>query len=156
VRFLKNSPSIPDELLVAQDQGRVIFFCGAGISLARARLPDFFGLAERVMNGLGAGFDSPARKLVAAARDMEPIAGVTGVISADRVFGLLEREFTVKEISREVALALRPALNADLSAHKTLLDLSRGPDREVRLVTTNFDLLFEATRACRQLFWSCT
>jgi hypothetical protein len=95
----------------------VIFFCGAGISRARARLPDFFELAERVMNGLGTGFDSPARKLVAAARDMKPIAEVTGVISADRVFSLLEREFTVKDINREVAVALRPGPDADLSAH---------------------------------------
>jgi hypothetical protein len=57
------------------------------------------------MNGLGAGLDSPARKLVAAAQDMKPIAGVTAVISADRVFSLLEREFTIKEINHEVALA---------------------------------------------------
>ncbi|MGA8498550.1 MAG: SIR2 family protein, partial [Xanthobacteraceae bacterium] len=96
------------------------------------------------MNGLGAATDSPARKLVAAARTVGPIAGVTGVISADRVFSLLEREFTVRDITREVAKALRPAPDADLSAHKTLLDLSRGPDHKVRLVTTNFDLLFEA------------
>jgi len=75
---------------------------------------------------------------------MEPIAGVTGVISADRIFSLLEREFTVKDVTSEVAKALRPAPNADLSAHKTLLDLGRGPDSKVRLVTTNFDLLFEA------------
>jgi hypothetical protein len=144
VRFLEKGPTIPDELLVARDEGRVIFFCGAGISRARAQLPDFFELAERVMNGLGTGFDSPARKLVAAARDMKPIAGATGVISADRVFSLLEREFTVRDINCEVAVALRPGPDADLSAHKTLLDLSRGPDRKVRLVTTNFDLLFEA------------
>jgi hypothetical protein len=144
VQFLANGLSIPDELLVARDEGRVIFFCGAGISRARAGLPDFFGLAERVMNGLGAATDSPARKLIAAARTMDPIAGVTGIISADRVFSLLEREFTVKDISGGVAMALRPAPGADLSAHKTLLDLSRGPDRKIRLVTTNFDLLFEA------------
>jgi hypothetical protein len=144
VRFLESGPPIPDELIVARDEGRAIFFCGAGISRARARLPDFFELAERVMNGLGAASDSPARRLVAAARTMKPITGVTGFISADRVFSLLEREFTVRDITREVAKALRPAPDADLSAHKTLLDLSRGPDDKVRLVTTNFDLLFEA------------
>ena len=104
------------------------------------------------MNGLGAATDSPARRLVAAARTMEPIAGGTGVISADRVFSLLEREFTVEDITREVANSLRPAPDADLSAHKTLLGLSRGPDRKVRLVTTNFDLLFEAASP-RLLVW---
>ncbi len=110
VRFLENGPSIPDELLIARDEGRVIFFCGAGISHARARLPDFFELAERVMKGLGAAIDSPARKLVAAAGTMEPIAGVTGVISADRVFSLLEREFTVKEVREALkkSMAMAP------------------------------------------------
>ena len=32
----------------------------------------------------------------------------------------------------------------DLSAHEILLDLAKGPSGEVKLVTTNFDLLFEA------------
>ncbi len=32
MRFLENGPSIPDELLLARDQGRVVFFCGAGVS----------------------------------------------------------------------------------------------------------------------------
>jgi hypothetical protein len=53
MRFHADGPSIPDELLVARDEGRVIFFCGAGVSLARAGLLDFFGLAEKVTSGLG-------------------------------------------------------------------------------------------------------
>ena len=52
MRFLANGPSIPDELLEARDQGRVVFFCGAGVSRARAKLPDFFGLAEKVVERL--------------------------------------------------------------------------------------------------------
>jgi len=38
MRFLKNSPAIPDDLLIARDEGRVVFFCGAGVSRARAHL----------------------------------------------------------------------------------------------------------------------
>jgi hypothetical protein len=34
LRFLAEGPSIPDELLVARDEGRVVFFCGAGVSRA--------------------------------------------------------------------------------------------------------------------------
>lgn len=30
LRFLPEGPSIPDELLVARDEGRVVSFCGAG------------------------------------------------------------------------------------------------------------------------------
>jgi hypothetical protein len=29
MRFLENGPNIPDELLLARDQDRVMFFCGA-------------------------------------------------------------------------------------------------------------------------------
>ena len=32
----------------------------------------------------------------------------------------------------------------DLSAHRTLIDLAQGTDGKTRIVTTNFDLLFEA------------
>lgn len=48
-----NGPSIPDELLIARDEGRVVFFCGAGVSMAFAGLADFFGLANEVIRRLG-------------------------------------------------------------------------------------------------------
>lgn len=53
MRFIADGPSIPDELLVARDEGNVIFFCGAGVSRARAGLDGFFGLAEKVAERLG-------------------------------------------------------------------------------------------------------
>jgi NAD-dependent SIR2 family protein deacetylase len=65
-------------------------------------------------------------------------------MSADRVFGLLERDFLPRDIEAAVAKALKPSPAADLSAHRIVLDLARGPDAKVRLVTTNFDRLFEA------------
>jgi SIR2-like domain len=144
VRFLADGPSIPDELLVARDEGRVIFFCGAGVSRARAGLADFFGLAQRVVETLGVISDSPAKRLIQAAREIDSTTGISGLISADRVFGLLEREFLVKDIQAAVAESLKSGPDADLSAHRIMLDLGRGPDGKVRLVTTNFDLLFEA------------
>ena len=60
MRFLAGGPSIPEELLIARDEGRVVFFCGAGVSRARAGLSDFFGLAQRVIETLGVLTDSPA------------------------------------------------------------------------------------------------
>ena len=62
MRFFENGPAIPDELLHARDEGRVVFFCGAGVSQAKAGLPGFFGLAEKVMEALGVQADSPAPK----------------------------------------------------------------------------------------------
>ena len=143
MRFFTNGPILPDELLVARDEGRVIFFCGAGVSRARAGLPGFFGLAEKVVADLVAKPDGAARRLLDAARAQEPIAGVGGLVPADRIFGLLEREFTVSDVRRSVAQALRPKRGVDLSAHRTLIDLATGTDGQVRLVTTNFELLFE-------------
>jgi SIR2-like domain len=143
MRFIVDGPSIPDELLLARDQGRVIFFCGAGVSRARANLPDFFGLAKKVISALGVSQESPAYKLVREAQEIDARIGVTGVISADRVFGLLEREFLSRDIEAAVALALKPAQNCDLGPHNILLDLATTPEGIVRLVTTNFDRLFD-------------
>jgi hypothetical protein len=44
MRFLAGGPALPDDLLTSRDEGQVIFFCGAGISRAKANLPDFYGL----------------------------------------------------------------------------------------------------------------
>ncbi len=120
-----------------------MFFCGAGVSRAKAQLPDFFGLAEQVLASLGVGDDSPAAKILKAAQDMENQTGVPGLISADRVFGLLERDFLSADIDRAVAKALIPKDNADLSAHELLLDLATSNDGVTKLVTTNFDRLFD-------------
>lgn len=145
MRFFKDGPNVPDELLVARDEGRVIVFCGAGVSIARVRLPNFFQLAERVMDHLGSVIDSPSRKLVQMAANAQQIDGVSGIFSADRVFSLLEREFPTALIESAVAKALVPPTDdPDLSAHRFVLDLATGPDGKVRLVTTNFDLMFEA------------
>ena len=96
---------MPDELLVARDEGRVLFFCGAGGSRAKAGLPDFLGLAKSVLHDLRVLPESPAQKLLDAAERVEPIAGVGGILAADRVFGLLEREFSVTDIERAVGAA---------------------------------------------------
>lgn len=143
MRFTANGPSLPNDLLVARDEGQVIFFCGAGVSRARVGLADFYGLANAVADELGASKDSPARKLLTLAASQEKIAGVGGLMAADRVFGLLEREFETVDVRRAVAKALKPKPDPDLSAHQILLDLATGPDGQVRLVTTNFDLLFQ-------------
>jgi hypothetical protein len=94
MRFLEGGPDIPDKLLTARDEGRVVFFCGAGVSRARAGLADFFGLAHDVLNKLGVADDHPAYKIILEAKEIETRTGVSGLISADRIFGLLERDFS--------------------------------------------------------------
>ena len=41
MRFYENGIDIPDELLYAHDEGKVVFICGSGVSKAKAKLPDF-------------------------------------------------------------------------------------------------------------------
>ena len=52
MQFVTNGPDIPDALLQAHEEGRVVFFCGAGISYP-AGLPGFKGLVEEIyqLNG---------------------------------------------------------------------------------------------------------
>jgi len=143
MRFTKDGPSITDELLNARDEGRVVFVCGSGVSRARAGLPDFFGLAEKVFQTLGVTEDSDALNVFNEAKKIGAKLGVTGLISMDRVFGLLAREFTVEDIQAAVARALAPNEKPDLSAHKLLLRLATTCKSKTLLVTTNFDRLFE-------------
>jgi hypothetical protein len=116
------------------------------VSTAKARLPGFLGLADKVLNQLRALPDSPARQLMKVVGELQghKITGVGGIVAADRIFGLLEREFALKDIEGAVGGALKPRLDASLDAHRILLALSKGPSGKPRLVTTNFDLLFEA------------
>lgn len=133
MRFIENGPSIPDDLLLARDAGQVLFFCGAGVSRAGAHLPDFVTLAKQVVSSLGSAASSPAHTLFEGAKS----------VPTDRIFGMLEREFEPAEVRSTVAAALKPLAPYTLDAHRALLDLSRTPGGVPRLVTTNFDLLFE-------------
>lgn len=50
--FIKNGPDIPERLLQAHEEGRVVFFCGAGISYP-AGLRDFGWLVDALYERLG-------------------------------------------------------------------------------------------------------
>ena len=143
MRFFGRGPSIPDELLLARDQGRVVFFCGSGVSRAKMQLPDFLGLAEGVIKGLRTCADSPALELLQLAKCLKEQSNLGGILPVDHIFSLLAQEFTDQDIQKAVAFSLKPSVAPDLSAHKTLLDLATTPDGIVRLVTTNFDRLFD-------------
>lgn len=143
MRFEADGPNIPDELLNARDEGRVVFFCGSGVSRACADLPDFNELTKRVLINLRASKDSDAWKVFEQAGEIEKAANVAGLFSPDRIFSLLERDFTVQDINRAVEQELSTAEDVDLTAHRTMLELSTRSDGAVRLITTNFDTLFE-------------
>lgn len=142
MRFFEDGPIIPDELLHARDEGRVVFFCGAGVS-ATEGLPSFIQLVEDVFDNLGVTSSSPAFKLFYVSEKIRLESDGAGAISADRIFGLLEEEFPSKTIETAVAQSLRPKKTPSLKAHNILLDLATTDTGFTQLVTTNFDCLFE-------------
>ncbi|WP_161793859.1 SIR2 family protein [Jannaschia aquimarina] len=94
--------------------------------------------------------DGPAGRLLAAEAAIRsaspPIPmppGFSSLAAADRVFGELEAEFHVDTVEGVVAKHLRVQGDADLSAHRTVLQLASGGGTGPRIVTTNFDRLFE-------------
>src|SRR5258708_5845307 len=52
MRLVKNGPDVPDQLVQSHEDGRVVFFCGAGISYP-AGLPGFRDLVKLVFQSLG-------------------------------------------------------------------------------------------------------
>ena len=52
MQFIANGPDIPDELLQAHEEGKVVCFCGAGISYP-AGLPGFGGLVNKIYKSIG-------------------------------------------------------------------------------------------------------
>jgi hypothetical protein len=133
MQLIRNGPDIPDTLLEAQEEGRVVFFCGAGVSYP-AGLPGFKGLARELYVRLGT-----------APTGVEQAALQSGLY--DTAIGLLERRIVGGReiVRRTVAQILTPDLarSNGLATHEALLTLSRSRNGQHRLITTNFDRIFE-------------
>ena len=133
MQFVAKGPDIPDTLLQAHEDGRVVFFCGAGISYP-AGLPGFKGLVDDIYRIVGTT-PTPIEH-DAYSRD-----------HFDAVLDLLERRLPGERIAVRTALAkaLHPDLgrNGATDTHTALLQLARSRKGALRLVTTNFDRIFE-------------
>ncbi len=133
MQFVENGPDIPERLLQEHEDGRVIFFCGAGISYP-AGLPGFGGLVDKIYEELGT-----TRSII------EDEAYGKG--QYDATLDLLERR--VPGQREAVRAALQKVLKPNLrkkgakDTHNALLQLSRDRNNNVRLVTTNFDRIFQ-------------
>ena len=114
----------PIELLKALRDGELIVFAGAGVSMGPpASLPDFRGLAKTIAEGTGEKKGKHERE--------------------DRFLGRLkDKGAHVHDIAARVLSGKggRPPAPNDL--HFNILRLYSKPE-SLRLVTTNFDLLFE-------------
>ena len=133
MQFITNGPDIPDALLQAHEEGRVVFFCGAGISYP-AGLPGFKGLVEEIYRLNGTTLS-----------DIERTAFEGGQF--DSTLDLLERRLPGQRLAvrRALAEALKPKLCREgaTDTHAALLRLGRSREGTLRLVTTNFDRVFQ-------------
>jgi SIR2-like domain len=142
-QFVVGGPRIPSEITWALEEERLVFFCGAGISIGTG-LPNFADLTlEAIKHIDGAPEDIPAHPAI---RD----AYCLGLY--DKALDILEdieghrgdfRRFVAKRLTKRLRNA-----QEQLRLHKALLDLSRLPspdqgERGYRLVTTNYDDRFE-------------
>jgi hypothetical protein len=138
VRFIEQGADIPDELIRAVTAGSATFLCGAGVSF-RVDLPSFETLTERVYARLGETSNDEAAERNAVLRK-----------EYDRALRSLEkrthRPGTPSRVRDAVADLLTPP-DVAFPDHLALLQLSRDGDGRPRLLTTNFDTLFE--RAAR-------
>lgn len=148
MRFHSDGPSIPNELLDARDNGEVVFFCGAGVSIP-AGLPSFSDLAKGVLTDLGVPDDASSHRILKRAL-AEPDAELRPPM--DQVLGLLQRDYGAAQVERAVSRRLRTPKQANLSCHEIILRLSTDISGNPRLVTTNFDLLFERARRSTKYF----
>ena len=133
MQFVKRGPDVPERLLQAHEEGQVVFFCGAGISYP-ARLPGFSGLVKELYSRLGITPDDVQSAAIKAKRyDM-----AVGLLEANIVGG----RRAVREMIAEILDADTSAPNAT-ATHDALLTLGKCRERRTRLITTNFDRLFE-------------
>lgn len=141
MQFVRHGPDIPERLLQAHEDGRVVFFCGAGISYP-ARLPGFAGLVAKVYEALAATPNAVQQAAIKAGQFDTAI----GLLEADIVGG---RE-TVRQTMAGILTPNLSAPNAT-ATHHALLTLGKCRNGHTRLITTNFDRLFEEVIAAKSL-----
>lgn len=133
MQFLKDGPDIPDALLQAHEEGSVVFFCGAGISYP-AGLPGFKGLVDKVYKEIG---EVP--------NQLESDVYERGQF--DTVLDLLEKRVAGQRSVVRNALwqSLKPNFRKKnaTKTHEALLKLACDSEGMQRIVTTNFDRVFE-------------
>ena len=133
MQFVRNGPEVPEHLLQAHEDGRVVFFCGAGISYP-ACLPSFAGLVDRLYDTLAVGRNAMQKAAIKAGQ-------------FDTAIDLLERGIVGGRGTVRPALAkiLSPDFDARdaTTTHEALLTLGKNREGSTRLITTNFDRIFE-------------
>ena len=140
MRFRADGPIIPDTLLEQCDQGRVVFLCGAGVSM-RSGLPSFIELTQHVIEQFDPDKGSPVTKSFKLSEDgkLDPSSE-----TLDTIFGLLYHEYGQEDVHEIVAEHLHKLTPCRQSrAHDIVARISSDSKGRPQIVTTNFDRLFD-------------
>lgn len=129
LRFSKEGPAFPEQLVNALLAGDVVFLCGAGVSAPQ--LPSFGGLVRQCFERLRLEMNASEVQSFDAYRYEE-------------VLGSLSRRIVnPTEFTQTITELLRPQSEPDLGNHRTILRLSRDRENRPTIITTNFDTLLE-------------
>lgn len=137
LQLIPRGPSIPAEVLRAHQNGTLVFFCGAGISVPTG-LPAFGGLVESVRNDLGHDDDMMR----------PPEARALKKRQYDKFLGLLEERYP--QMRQKVIDRLSPGATKNPDMHQAILTLSKVAQSAYRIVTTNFDDRFDIASGTSQ------
>lgn len=140
MRFHLDGPAIPDVLLERCDAGRVVFLCGAGVSVPSG-MPTFVDLTRYVIDFLDPPTDSEIMAKFRPWMDAKSAANAP----LDQIFNLLHLEYGKDEVNALVTKRLSaPPKNKELGREHSLIKrISRSQNGVPQVVTTNFDRLFE-------------
>ncbi len=130
LQLIENGPIIPSAVIKALEEQKLVFFCGAGISMYTG-LDDFGSLVKSVSTNINIKLTNPMKQ---AQKDKK----------WDEFLNLLEKEAIPGKVRQLVKDELTRTSQVDLNLHKALLGLSKVGN-SYRLVTTNFDRRFLET-----------
>ena len=144
MQSFSNISVLPGSLLRAHEDGRVVFFCGAGIS--RPVFPDYAGLVDELYTKLKGKLALSKKKEIKEEIDVGRHDIAVGLLEAN-----FNRDHTVVRQTLASILKIPPEFTRS-AAHECLLELSKDRENDSRrLVTTNFDRLFEETITKKRL-----
>lgn len=140
MRFHSDGPAIPDILLESCDAGRVVFLCGAGVSVPSG-MPDFIDLTKHVIDF----FDPPVNSEIMSAFQPWLVDRSGANTPLDQIFNLLHQEYGKDEVNALVTERLGTPLEVDKvgQQHDFIKRISSTQSGIPQIVTTNFDRLFE-------------
>ena len=144
MRFHAEGPVIPDILLERCDAGRVVFLCGAGVSLPSG-MPTFVDLTQYVIEY----FDPPHDSEIMAAFLPWLHDQSSANVPLDQIFNLLHLEYGKDEVNALVTKRLSVFRSERVLGreHALIKRISSNQSGVPQIVTTNFDRLFEVDQA---------